>query len=169
MNWLLKLFGLGKKELAPAPIHQESNPEIVGEYWVPDPLVPKFNMQDVFLDAIQEAHEETYRAELELLDDEKLRKYIKNVIKTISVGVNKDAYEFVLIHPHDVKIPPASWEMFCGIMVGLFETISLKVTNEGNYMKVMKKDVKKSFRALKRPVIDIDERTRAMLSQGVYR
>lgn len=169
MNWLLKLFGLGKKELAPAPIHHEIESSTVGATWFPDPLVPKFSMQDVFLDAIQEVHEETYRAELELLDDEKLRNYIKNVIKAISVGVNKDAYEFVLIRPHDVRVPPASWELFCGIMIGLFETINLKVTNEGNYMKVMKKDVKKSFRALKRPVVDIDERTRAMLSQGIYR
>lgn len=168
MNWLLRLLGLGPKEL-PAPIHEPSEPEVVANDWEPRPPTPFFSLQDVFFEAIQEAHEEAYKAERELLDDVKLRKYIKGVIKAISLGMNKDAYEFILIHPHDIKLPNASWEPFYQIMIGLFKTIDLKATNEGTYMKVMKKDVKRAFGGLKKPVIDIDERTRAMLSQGFYR
>lgn len=171
-NWLRILFGMEvrPKEL-PAPIHEPTEPEVVGNDWeiLPPPPTPAFSIQEVFFEAIQEAHEEAYKAERELLDDAKLRKYIKGVIKTISTGMNKDSYEFVLIHPHDIKLPDASWEPFCQIMIGLFKTIDLKATNEGSYMKVMKKDVKKAFGGLKKPIIDIDERTRAMLSQGIYR
>jgi hypothetical protein len=170
MNWLLRLFGLGKKELPPAPIHDIIEPGMVfGADWEPRPPMPTFSIQDVFFEAIQEAHEEAYKAERELLDDAKLHKYVKNVIKAIGLGMNKDAYEFVLIHPHDIKLPNASWEPFCQIMIGLFKTIDLKATNEGTYMKVMKKDVKNAFGGLKKPVLDIDERMRAMLSQGIYR
>jgi hypothetical protein len=54
-------------------------------------------------------------------------------------------------------------------MIGLFKSINLPATNEGTYMKLMKDDIKQAFGALKRPTIDIDERMRAMLSQGIYR
>lgn len=167
MNWFLKLFGLGPKEL-PAPIH-EPEPDVVGADWEPQPPKPAFSIQDIFYEAIQEAHEEAYKAERELLNDVKLRKYIKEFIKTIGLGLNKDNYDFILIHPHDIKLPEASWTPFAQIMIGLFKEIGLKATDEGRYLKLMKKDVKKSFGGLKKPILDIDERTRAMLSQGVYR
>lgn len=159
MNWFYKLLGFKEKEL-PAPGYEEPIRE--------EPREEKpFNIQEVFLEAIQEAHEEAYIAERELLNDVKLQKYIRDTIKVIAS--NNDHYEFVLVHPHDIKLPAASWAPFAQIMIGLFKEINLKASDEGSYLKVMKKDVKRAFGSLKKQTIDIDERTRAMLSQGIYR
>jgi hypothetical protein len=160
MNWLYRLLGLGPKELPAAPpIHEAPAIEVAETY-------P--GIQDIFLDTIQEVHDETYKLERELLDDAKLRGYIKNTIRAIMPHMT-DRYEFVLIHPSDVNINEKIWATFCQIMIGLFKTIDLPATNEGTYMKLMKDDIKKSFGALKKSTIDIDERMRAMLSQGIYR
>jgi len=158
MNWLLRLFGLGKKELPPAPIHDDS------------PLVQAATtLDDIFLEAIQESHEEIYKLEYELLNDAKLRSYIKAAVKIMHAGVNKDSYDFILIHPHECGLDSKVWPVFAQILIRLCQSIGLPATDEGPYLKVMKKDVAKAFGALKKQIVDIDERTRAMLSTGIYR
>lgn len=160
MNWLFRLFGIGKKELAPAPapIHDDS------------PLVQAApTLDDIFLEAIQESHEEIYKLEYELLNDVKLRDHIKSAVKAMHVGANKDSYDFILIHPHECGIDSKVWPVFAQILIRLCQSIGLPATDEGSYLKVLKKDVSRAFGALKKQVIDIDERTRAMLSQGIYR
>jgi len=157
MSWFSWLLFWQKKELPPAipldsPIIQE---------------IPR--LDDIFLEAIQESHEEVYKLERELLNDEKLRSYIKKVVKTMSTSVNKDSYDFILVHPHDCGVDSRVWGPFAQIIIQLCKSIDLPATDEGSYLKVMKKDVRKAFGALKHQVIDIDERTRAMLSTGIYR
>lgn len=159
-QWLTTFF-FGErraKQLPAADVHDES------------PIVQSaVLLDDIFLEAIQESHEEVYKLEYELLNDNKLRTYIKNAVKEMNVGVNKDSYEFILIHPHDCGVNSKVWTPFAQIMIRLCKSIDLPATDEGSYLKVMKKDVRKAFGALKKQVIDIDERTRAMLSQGIYR
>jgi hypothetical protein len=156
-NWLRILFGIRPKEL-PAPIHGESLPEL-----------PPAPLNDVFLEAIQESYDETYRLELELLNDAKLREYIKNTVKAMSRGLTKDSYDFILIHPSDAKINDKIWHPFAKIMIQLCAEIGIKAKDETSYLNVDKKQVREAFEKLKKQVIDIDERTRAMLSQGIYR
>ncbi len=159
MNWLLRLFGLGRKEL-PAPIHGTSVPQL------PPASVP---LQDVFMEAIQESYDEQYKLELELLNDAKLREYVKNMVKAMNKGLTKDSYDFILLHPSDAKINERIWSPFAKIMIQLCKSIDIPAKDESSYLNVSKKDVKAAFEKLKRDVIDIDERTRAMLSQGIYR
>ncbi len=155
IEWLLKLLGFKK---VPAPIHCESLPE-----FSPVPL------NDVFLEAIQESYDEEYKLEIELLNDAKLREYIKNAVKAMTRGLTKESYDFILIHPSDAKIDARIWKPFGDILVRLCKEIDLPAVNEGSYVNVKKKDVRAAFDKLKKQVIDIDERTRAMLSQGIYR
>lgn len=167
MSWFtqfLSWFGYQDKKLLAAKTEQA-----VVEDWEPKVPTPTFDLREVFLEAIQEVHEETYKAERELLNDTKLRSYIKNVIKAVGSGLSSDRYDFVLIHAHDAQVPNGAWTPFARIMIELFKEIGLPATNEGSYIKVMKADVKKAFGALKTEVVDVDERVRTMLSQGVYR
>lgn len=154
MNWFLRLLGFKKVE-APAPIHE-----------LPAAPVP---LNDVFLEAIQETYDEQYKAELELMNDSKLREYVKNTVKAMSRGLTKDSHNFILLHASDAKIDEKAWRAFAKIMVRLCEEIGLPAKDEGGYINVNKKDVAKAFENLRKQVIDIDERTRAMLSQGIYR
>jgi len=162
MNWLLRLFGLGPKALPPAPIH-EPGPAA----YIEPPTAPL--LSDIFREAIQETHDEINQLERELLDDVKLRQYIKNTVRAMTLGLNKDSYDFILIHPSDAKISDKIWRPFAQIMVQLCAEIGIKAKDETTYLNVDKKEVRKAFANLKKQVVDIDERTRAMLSQGIYR
>jgi len=162
MNWLLRLFGLGPKELPRAPIHEPAPAA-----YIEPPTVPL--LSDIFREAIQETHDEINQLERELLDDVKLRQYIKNTVRAMTLGLNKDSYDFILIHPSDAKISDKIWRPFAQIMVKLCAEIGIHAKDEATYLNVDKKEVRKAFTNLKKQVVDIDERTRAMLSQGIYR
>ena len=92
IEWFLKLLGFKK---VAAPIHCEPLPEFTP---------PPAPLNDVFLEAIQETYDETYKLELELLNDSKLRDYIKKAVKKMNKDLHADSYSFVHIHPHDVGI-----------------------------------------------------------------
>jgi len=162
VNWFYKLLGFKEKQLPP-PGHEEPIYELPGAYTTPVPL------DDVFLEAIQESYDEEYKLELQLLNDAKLRQYVKNSVKAMTSGLTKDSYDFILIHPSDAKIDAKIWKPFAQILIALCKEIGLPAEAESGYINVKKKDVKKAFDNLKKQVIDIDERTRAMLSQGIYR
>jgi hypothetical protein len=147
----------------PAPIHELPAAEPVKETHVPLPLT------DVFLEAIQETYNEQYKAEQELLNDSKLRDYIKKAIKKINKDLTGDSYSFIHVHPHDVGISGAIWDPFAKILIELCKHIDLPAENKGGHLYLEKKDVARAFGALKKTSIDIDERTRAMLSTGIYR
>lgn len=154
MNWFLRLLGFKKVEV-PAPIHE-----------LPAAPVP---LNDVFLEAIQESYDAQYKLELELMNDAKLREYIKNTVKAMVNDLEYDRYDFIMLYPHDAKISPHIWEPFAKIMSELCKTIDLPTELRDGHLYAKKSDVKRAFNALKVRVIDIDERVRAMLSQGIYR
>ena len=160
IDWFLRLLGFRKVIPALPAVSVESELE---------PILAPVPLNDVFLEAIQETYDEQYKAELELLNDKKLREYVKNMVKAMSRGINKDSYDFILLSYSDAKIDSNAWRPFAKIMIKLCAEIDLAAQDDGNYINVKKKDVKRAFDNLKKQVIDIDERTRAMLSQGIYR
>lgn len=128
------------------------------------------SMRNVFLEAIQETQEEQVKLESELLNDNKLREYVKNVIKATAKKLLEDKHNFILIHPHEVKLSNDKlWPLFAKIMVKLFKEIDINAQIADTYLDLDKKEVREAFSKMKRQSIDIDERTRAMLSQGIYR
>lgn len=159
MSWYDFFFFWRKKEAA--PIHE---PLALAESTYEH--VP---LSDVFMEAIQETYDEQYKLELELLNDKRLREYIKNAVKAMSMGLNKDTYDFVLIHASDVNIDSRIFPVFGKIMVKLCAEIDLPIKFEDSYLNIKKNDIRKSFDNLKKQVIDIDERARTMLSTGIYR
>lgn len=160
MNWFKWLFFWQKKE-EPAPIH--SPPAL------PPAVIDTTPLSHVFLEAIQESYDEQYKAELELLNDTKLREYIKNAIKEINKDITGESYSFIHLYPHEVGVSTKAWVPFAKILIELCKTIDLPVENKGSHLYFDKEKVIVAFDNLKKQVIDIDERTRAMLSQGIYR
>lgn len=158
MNW--DWFFFWRKKLPP-PIHELPAPQPAAVDTTP--------LNDVFLEAIQESYDEQYKAELELLNDSKLREYVKNAVKEVNKDITGESYSFIHLYPHEVGISDKAWMPFAKILIELFKTIGVHAENKGGHLYLDKKEVIEAFSNLKRNVIDIDERTRAMLSQGIYR
>lgn len=162
MSWFSWLI-FWKKKSEPEPVPDQ-------RLLMPPVPTPAIELRDVFLEAIQEVHEEVYAKERELLNDTKLRSYIKNFISAVSTDLAKgDHYDFILVHSYQVKIDKDIWSPFSLIMIELLKSIDLPAEKSDDYIKLQKADVRRVFGDLKKQVIDIDERARTMLSQGIYR
>jgi hypothetical protein len=169
MNWFLKLFGLGPKEL-PAPIHDEPEPTVCPPVTSEDEF--KFavssSLNEVFIEAVNEVHAARYEKEKELLNNQKLREYIKKFLK---YGVSEaPTHQFsFLVSSSDLGMPTAVLYTFYKIVNELCQNFKIKTEWTGQYISVDCKSFMAAMEGLYVPTIDIDERMRAMLSQGIYR
>lgn len=167
MSWYDFFFFWRKKEAA--PIHEPPALPVAVAVTYQVPGDDSKSLNDIFLDAIQEVHEEQYEVERELLNDKKLLDYIKRSIKEIKKDLTGDSHTFIHFYPHDINMDSRIWAPFSKILIELFKTIDIPVEHKGSYLYMEKSHVSKAFDALKKQIIDIDERTRTMLSTGIYR
>lgn len=128
------------------------------------------DLKTVFIEVVQERQQEL-RRNRELLDDAKLARLIRKTIKYLVTEMSKkdDKYSFVLIHDSSVGLDTDVFNTYCKIFRGVCKELDITVEIESSYMKVEKRDMQRAFDKITQGGIDIDERTRAMLSQGIYR
>jgi hypothetical protein len=162
MNWFLNLF----KKPKPTPIHR-TMPTPTNEEELKFVITSSLN--DVFLEAVKEAQEARFEKEKILMDDAKLAQFIKNFMKYSALEADKNSGLF-LVGCSNVEVPSNVFETFYKIIQPLCEGLGIQVKWRNGYISV---DVD-SFKSATEKVqpsfkIDIDERTRAMLSSGIYR
>lgn len=137
----------------------------------PLPLSTYSPFHDVFYDVFKEVNEERTKAERDLLNDEKLRTYLKNSFKYLASQLVKDIKGTSMISSLDAKVPAPAWEtyrkIFCGLCLELGINANVPVTSE--YINVEMSSVKKAFDKMCVKQVDVDERIRAMLHKGPYR
>jgi hypothetical protein len=163
MNWLLNLF---KKDEPPTPIHR-TRPAPTNEEELKFVITSSLN--DVFLEAIKEAQAARFEKEKVLMDDVKLAQFIKNFMKysALEADVNSDSF---LVSCSNVEVPSNVFETFYKIIQPLCEGLGIQVKWRNGYISVDVSSFKRATENIQPSFkIDIDERTRAMLSSGIYR
>jgi DNA-directed RNA polymerase subunit L len=169
MNWLLRLLGLGPKELPPAPIQEEPlvvTPPVTSEEEFKFAVGNVLN--EVFLEAVNEVHAARYEKEKELLNDQKLRAYIKKFLKYGVSEAPSHQHSF-LVSSSDLGMEKSILYTFYKIVHELCNNFKIKTEWTGQYISVDSPSFMAAMETLYTPVINIDERMRAMLSQGIYR
>ncbi len=145
MGWFSNLFG--KKE--------DPTPE---------------SLSAMFVSSVQEVHAEQRKLEQELNDNNKLAKLIKKTIHAmVEEEAKNDTYSFIHIHHFQIGMKEPVFQVYARIFKGVAKEIGMPVEIEKGYFRVQKKDLRATFEKLRGSEVDIDERTRAMLSQGIYR
>lgn len=145
MSWFTNLFG--KKE--------EPTPE---------------SLITMFMDSVKEVHGEQRKLEQELNDNAKLSRLIKKTIRAmVEEEAKNDSYSFIHIHHFQIGVKEPIFQVYARIFSGVAKELGLPVEIEKGYIRVQKRDLREAFEKLRNSEVDIDERTRAMLSQGIYR
>lgn len=128
------------------------------------------SLSAMFIESVQEVHHEVRKLERELNDNAKLAKLFKKTIQEIVQEENKnDTYNFIHIHSFQIGLKEPVFQVYARIFKSVAAELGLKVELEKGYFRVYKADLRKTFEKLRGSEVDIDERTRAMLSQGIYR
>lgn len=149
IDWIKSLFGSKQ----PAPALPPARPDL----------------SKVFLEAIDEVEQETHRQELELLQGTKLQDALKKAIKKMAAQL-PDKYDFVLVHDSDVGVQKGAFPIFYKVIKGVLQEYEIPSSMDGDsYFKVDKKHIRPAFEKLRNRNVDIDEHTRSLLRQGIYR
>jgi hypothetical protein len=145
MSWFTDLFG--KKE--------DPTPE---------------SLSAMFVDSVKEVHAEQRKLERELNDNAKLSKLIRKTIRAmVDEEAKGDTYSFIHVHHFQIGVKETVFQVYARIFSGVAKELGLPVEIEKGYIRVQKRDLREAFEKLRSSEVDIDERTRAMLSQGIYR
>lgn len=145
MSWFTDLFG--KKE--------EPTPE---------------SLSSMFVSSVQKVQSEQRKLEQELNDNAKLAKLIKKTIHAmVEEEAKNDTYSFIHIHHFQIGLKEPVFQIYARIFKGVAKELGMPVELEKGYFRVQKRDLRETFEKLRDSGVDIDERTRAMLSQGIYR
>ncbi len=165
-RWILTfLFGERKSKALP-PTHVAEEELVVTE----KDLVTE-DLKACFLEAAKQAAEERAKVEAELLASGKMRQYIKNTLKYMAKEcIKQDAYDFILISHHNVDVPNQVWGTYMEVFMKIAKEFGIEASLTGEYIKVIKKSVLKTFDGMIPPPPAPDMTAlRELLRTGPYR
>ncbi len=131
----------------------------------PPPVKTESNLLGIIRGAVEELAEEQVKLQQKHLNNDLMRVYFQKAMKTIISKLNRDDYDFVLVHQSDVNIPSEAFPLFMQIFCKACKQIGIEAKPDASYVNVDKASVKKLIKTIptQTPRIDIDERVRAML------
>ncbi len=136
-------------------------------------LVSHNPLQTTFMEAFRETHRLMHEKELELLNDEKLRSYLKKsfsylATQLLTVGSGSS----ILFSADHIGMPPTLFHpTFFHIFQGVCKELEIeaKFPND-TYIFVNVRSLRKAVEKLSLPEVDVEERIRAMcFKNGPYR
>lgn len=157
-----------------AHLHEEGSEEFDQSVAFSQPILSNpYDIRGVFREAAQEVGQKFHEYDAELLDNDKLRGYIKMTVKYLATKFFTDSSAAnILVCCGDMKdFPTGLWTSFMLIFCKLCEELGISAsTSSGGYIHVDRTSFGKFMDSLAKDyVINIDERVRAMLSSGPYR
>src|SRR5271166_3098704 len=127
---------------------------------MPTPVSSEHPFTSMMREATKQVASERARIQESWFDNGKTRGYFQKAITFMVREVDKNDFDFILLHDHQAGVPQEAWPLFSQIFMQVCKEMGLHIKNEGTYLTIQKADLRKLLEKMDSPKVDVQEQVR---------